>query len=86
MLTPPEAVECLTAECNYCHHVVDLPNRDQRMAAQRQRRQEERSHALVEGHLRTARTTQTRITLLIVAIVLLTVGLTFYKVLFGGLQ
>jgi DNA-directed RNA polymerase subunit M/transcription elongation factor TFIIS len=84
LLTPPEQIERLSVDCSFCHQVVDLPDRDKRILAQQRQRQGERSHALVQDHLRSARAMQTRITLLVVTIVVLTMGLTFYRVFFGA--
>lgn len=82
----PERSEQLTVNCSFCSRTIELPDRDRRIRAQQRQHQADRSHALAVEHLRAAAIVRNRIMAIIVASVVLTMGIVFFKVFFQGLR
>lgn len=78
----PEQSEQLTVDCSFCSRTIELPDRDRRIRAQQRQRQADRSHALAVEHLRSATIVRNRIMAIIIASVVLTIGVVFFKVFF----
>jgi phage FluMu protein Com len=83
VLAVPAEVEQLTVHCGYCKTIINVPDRAQRVAAQQQQRRAERNQALAEAHLRSAQALQRRVIRLVFSILLVTMGLVFYRVFVG---